>query len=373
MTDGTAAPSLNRPSHSAPSASTRAPSPFPAAAHVLCALWIALMIVLGTVAPARYEALLQEDRFIEWWTVTLFATAGFYALQRAWRHRRPFDALVGAFCAFVAGEEFSWGQRLLGITPPDAFLEHNFQQELTLHNFADVFGQPKWVLVLALAGFGVLLPLVARSASGRRLLDRIGATAARTAAAPWFLAAVVLLAWYPLSYTGEWVEALAGGLFLATLAPRPRSAGAIAAAGAAVALALSAWSGRGTASASELACAATEARALADDLAYGRAATGQLAAAASVHKRVFTAAQEGYIDAAALNQFHAASCPADASAAQRREHAIDPWGTAWWLSLERGADSIALRVYSFGPNRRRDGGSAVSAGDDVGASIVITP
>src|SRR4029453_13243110 len=39
---------------------------------------------------------------------------------------------VGAF--FVAGEEISWGQRLLGIATPEAVAEVNIQQELTLHN-----------------------------------------------------------------------------------------------------------------------------------------------------------------------------------------------------------------------------------------------
>lgn len=50
-----------------------------------------------------------------------------------------------------------------------------------------------------------------------------------------------LLVIYPLSFTGEWVEAMAGGLFVLTYAPTPRPAGAWAGLGAAVALALTAW------------------------------------------------------------------------------------------------------------------------------------
>ncbi|HEU5208159.1 MAG TPA: hypothetical protein VFU06_02005, partial [Longimicrobiales bacterium] len=213
-----------------------APSPLPVTAHVLLALWAVGMVLLGIETPERYESLLQEDRFIEWWTVPLFAVAGVFALRRAVRHRRTFDALVGLFCIFVAGEEFSWGQRLLGLTPPAPFLEHNYQQELTLHNFADIFGQPKTVLVLALAGFGILLPLLSLSRRGRELLERVGATSPRIAAVPWFALAITLLVTYPLSFTGEWVETLAGGLFLLTYAPAPRDAATAAMAGAAVAL-----------------------------------------------------------------------------------------------------------------------------------------
>lgn len=373
MSEPTATASRPAPSRTPATRSALAPSPFPVAAHVLLGLWVAGMVVLGIYASDRYEALLQEDRFIEWWTVPLFAAAGVYALRRAWRERRVFDALVGAFCLFVAGEEFSWGQRLLGLTPPPTFLEHNRQQELTLHNFADLFGQPKSVLILALVGFGVVLPAIAASAPGRALLGRLGATAPRLPAVPWFLAAIVLLVTYPLSFTGEWVETLAGGLFLLSFAPGPRQAAVTAAAGAVLALGLAAWSGRGSATPAELACASAEADAIAADLAWGRAATGRLAGARSVHKRVFTAVDEGYIEAARLARLAAVECAGDAAAAERRRHLIDPWGTAYWVAMERGADSITLRVYSFGPNRRRDGGSLTGAGDDIGAPIVLRP
>lgn len=360
-------------SHDSRDAAALAPSPLPVTAHVLLALWILAMLLLGTRAPERYEALLQEDRFIEWWTVPLFAVAGMFALRRAIRERRIFDALVGLFCIFVAGEEFSWGQRLLGLTPPATFLEHNYQQELTLHNFADIFGQPKTVLILALAGFGILLPAASLSSRGRDVLARIGATAPRLAATPWFAIAVALLVSYPLPYTGEWVETLAGGLFLLTYAPAPRNAAIAAVAGAVIALALSAWSGRGPATPAQLACAQAETAAIANELAYGQAATGRLAGTQSVHKRVFTAVQEGYIDAAGLTALRAVACPEDEGAATRRTHMIDPWGTAYWVATERDADSITVRVYSFGPNRRRDGGALEGGGDDIGAPLVIRP
>ncbi len=73
------------------------------------------MLVMGSVAPDRYRALLQEDRIVEWTTVWLFLAAAFVGLRGALTHRRVFDGLVALFCLFVAGEEISWGQRLPGI------------------------------------------------------------------------------------------------------------------------------------------------------------------------------------------------------------------------------------------------------------------
>lgn len=342
----------------------------PVVVHLVAAAWVAGMLGLGSARPDLYEAALQEDRFVEWWTVALFGAAGFLALRLAWRERRPFDALVGAFCVFVAGEEFSWGQRLLGLTPPDAFLAHNRQQELTLHNFADLFGEPKWVLMMALVGFGLVIPAVALVRPGRRLLARIGATAVRLPASAWLLAAVALLWWYPLTLTGEWVEALAGGLFLVSFAPTPSRAGVAAVGGAAAAALLTVVSGRGGATPAELACARAETAAIADDLAYGTAATGRLAGARSVHKRVYTAMEDGYIQRDGLEDYRTA-CPAGASP-DRLRYALDPWGTAYWIHVEREEGAIRISVYSFGPNRRRDGPARSGSGDDITAAIDIT-
>lgn len=341
-------------------------------AHALAAAWVAGMLGLGLARPELYVAFLQEDRFVEWWTVALFGAAGFLALRLAWRERRPFDALVGVFCLFVAGEEFSWGQRLLGITPPDAFLEHNRQQELTIHNFAEVFGEPKWVLMMALTGFGLVIPVVAASRHGRRLLARLGATAVRLPVAAWLLGAVALLWWYPLTLTGEWVEALAGGLLLTAYAPGATGLAVATGGGAVLAVLLTLVSGARGASEAELACARAETEAIVDDLAYGGAATGRLAGSRSVHKRVFTAIADGYVHREGLQAYAAVPCDEGLGTTRQREYAVDPWGTAYWLSMERG-DGIRLVVYSFGPNRRRDGQAGSGSGDDVTAVIEITP
>jgi hypothetical protein len=340
--------------------------------HAVAVGWVIAMLALGAADPTRYEGLLQEDHFVEWWTVTLFGAAGFFALRLGWRERRLFDVLVGAFCVFVAGEEFSWGQRLLGLTPPDAFLEHNRQQEINLHNFAAAFGEPKWVLMAALLGFGLVLPAVASSVVGKRVLARAGATAPRLDTAAWLLAAVALLAWYPLPLTGEWVEALAGSLFLITYSPSTRGTRIAVGSGALLAGTLSAVSGLGLgATDAQLSCVRLETRALAEDLAYGSAATERLAGSLSVHKRVFTAVQEGYVDGKELEGYNSAACSEDPSSSARRAHALDPWGSAYWVHVLREREGIRLVVYSFGPNRRRDGSPGGGGGDDQAYAIDI--
>lgn len=323
------------------------------------------MLVSARRAPDRYWDAMQEDRVVEWWTALLFLAAGVMGLRHAIRQRRLGDALVGLFCLFVAGEEVSWGQRLIGYTPPAAFLEHNTQQELTLHNFRDVLGQPKWLLAGILAGYGLLVPVAARTRLGRRALDAVRLTAPPLEVTPWFAAAIALLAWYPVEFTGEWVETLAGGLFLTTLG-RPGGIAPTAVVGLAAAVVLSLASARRAASPELLACARDEVRALSADLASN--ATSRLRRMRRVHKRVWTAIQDGYIRGDAARALGGVSCRGiDVDAmTRRRRFLVDPWGTAYWLVAERGTSEIReLVVYSFGPNRRRDGEAGLGDGDDI--------
>jgi hypothetical protein len=345
--------------------------------HALAAAIIAGALALAHFAPERYDALMEEDRAVEWATVALFLVAGVVRCYHGIRTRRVFDTLVGLFCLVVAGEEISWGQRLIGFTPPAVFLEHNTQQEANVHNFADIFGRPKWTLMIALAGYGLLLPALARAGPMRRLLDRLGATASPLGLTPWFLAAVALLVWYPVTFTGEWVELLAGWLFVAS-APLPERAMTVTAVAAVPAALVMTWVSavRTSAGRAEAVCAVTETRALVDDIVRGQAATPDLDEMMSVHKRVWGAVASGYIDDSRLMGFRAASCPGPTTAgvtSPRRRFVVDPWGTAYWVSVTRDGESGTHRVvvYSFGPNRRRDGEPGVTTGDDIHAEGML--
>jgi hypothetical protein len=123
------------------------------------------------------------------------------------------------------------------------------------------------------------------------------------------------------------------------------------------------------ATAAQFDCARAETKGLAEDLAYGSAATERLAASREVHKRVFTAIEEGYLHPEELAEYRATACSGELMSAARREHALDPWGSAYWVYVQRGAERVRLVVYSFGPNRRRDGEPGDNRTDDQAAVI----
>lgn len=87
--------------------------------------------------------LVKEDRIVEYTqTIFLFA-ASFLSLLTARQSQGSrrilyFIAALGLF--FVAGEEISWGQRLLNISTPQQWAEVNLQEETTLHNLPVVQG-----------------------------------------------------------------------------------------------------------------------------------------------------------------------------------------------------------------------------------------
>ena len=317
-----------------------------------------------------YELYMQEDHFVEWLTATLFAIGGGIRLRQAVKQRHLFDGLVALFSFFVAGEEFSWGQRLVGYTPADLFLSHNVQQEATLHNFADVLGRPKWSLIAVLAGYGLLLPLAYRFAPTRKVMERMGATAPPNSLAPWFAVTIIMLVWYPLSYSGEWLELIASVLFLGAATTTPTFLVSLAV-GAVAALALTVVSGHRSGGEPATACARAEVTSLLSDITGG-AGSIDLLAARSLEKRVWSAISDGDIDAGRMSKFQSTRC-AGSIASSRRRYAVDPWGSSYWVRVhERADDTADVEVYSFGPNRRRDESSG-AASDDIAQRRSIDP
>lgn len=334
------------------------------------------MLLTGHTAPEKYRTLLQEDRLVEWSTVCLFLAAGVIVFGRALRQRRLFDGLVGLFCLFVAGEEFSWGQRLVGYYPPEFFLGHNYQQEFNLHNLPQAILQPKWVLMAVLGCYGVLLPIAWRFRPLRAAMIRVGATPPPLGVSPWFAAAVALLLWYPLTLTGEWVEALAGALFVFTARIPAKSSwivvGLAIVSGAAMTRITDAVE-RGR-DGGRIACAAAETRALLGDIASGQGGTPKLWRMRRVHKRLWSTIEAQYLDEGGLRAYRGVACDAAGDLREiRRKYGLDPWGSPYWLLVEKIApDERSLSVYSFGPNRRRDTAAASIDGgvaaDDIVAS-----
>ena len=333
--------------------------------------FVALAWLYAATIPRQLPLLTGEDGILEWLTVALYATAGVVALRTAVLQRRPFDALIGLFCLVVAGEEMSWGQRLIGFTPPEYFLEANAQQEFNLHNFSR---RPRKLFSLVLIGFAVAMPLARLWRPTRRLMDRIGATPPAAALIPWALAAVLLTQWDPRKVTSEWAETLSGAVFLAWTWRTTAASGARrwrALLGAAVAsLVLTAVSvaQRPGSGGMALACADAELAALLDDIVHGDAATARLHGARELDKMIWQAQEHGELRVDRAERFAQAGCgdSTDASAHQaRRRFAVDPWGVSYWVAVEQTPSSRRVSVYSFGPNRRRDITGGASAGDDI--------
>ena len=344
--------------------STKLPAQIAAAAVTLS------VIAVSYWSYDLYELHMQEDHFVEWLTAALFAIGGSIRIRRAVKERRLFDGLVALFCFFVAGEEFSWGQRLIGYTAPAWFLSHNVQQETTLHNFAGVFGRPKWSLIAILVGYGLVLPLARRFAPTAKLMQKVGATPPADSLAPWFALTVVILVWYPLTYSGEWIELVASVLFLGA-ATGTGSFLLSLGAGAVVALALTVISARRSGGAPAITCASAEVSSLLNDITSG-AGNIDLLAAPSLEKRVWTAIAEREIDGDRLSAFGSTICDGSIPSSRRR-YGVDPWGSSYWVRVEEAPDGTAdVQVYSLGPNRRRDQG-VQRTGDDIAASTSIDP
>ncbi|MCY4027264.1 MAG: hypothetical protein OXH75_13255 [Acidobacteria bacterium] len=128
-----------------------------------------------------------EDGLLEWLTVLALGAIAVVLANRLWKYRLSFTwrqrsvlAALVVLATFGAGEEISWGQRLLGIETSEFFLDHNRQQEINLHNLVvgnvsvnkDIFS--KGILLIFLLYLGVIKPLYHRSDRVARLVDGWG-------------------------------------------------------------------------------------------------------------------------------------------------------------------------------------------------------
>jgi hypothetical protein len=103
---------------------------------------LAFAIILAWQDPVLYSIIFnQEDNFIEYAQWLLLLTLSYICLRRAWLLLHERERVFSLFCVFygamfliVAGEEISWGQRLLNIETPPLFMQNNRQHELNIHN-----------------------------------------------------------------------------------------------------------------------------------------------------------------------------------------------------------------------------------------------
>ncbi len=344
--------------------------------HLIAGFAMGLFALLAATAPEVYERLAQEDAWIEWLTVGLFCTAGMVFLSAAKRHGFATAWVItatGLFCIVVAGEEISWGQRLLGFTPPESFLESNYQQELNLHNFSKALFEPKWLVIATLSVWGVSLPVFYRLNASLPLPKHLETILLPISYIPWSVCAIVLLLIYPIDLTAEYVELFTGLLFYLTAFPsdaslRPKLVYALL-----PFLIMGAGFGgiemsARVDSAEKIACAQKEVGALTKAI-YEGGADDQLLERSYVHKRIFTAIQANYLTPDVIEALRAVGCVGVSQNPNRRKYAMDPWGQPYWMQYEEPEEEeVTIAVYSFGPNRRRDFTARDFTGtDDIGA------
>ena len=137
---------------------------------------VLIIILTGFVLIYTNLSLFQtytiEDGLVEWLTVLGLLLGSIVSLRRFFvlRKQRRFifllaTFLLGIFLFFAAGEEISWGQRLLGIESSDYFKQNNTQGETNFHNL--VLGGVRinrWIfsfgLITVLSIYVIIMPLL---------------------------------------------------------------------------------------------------------------------------------------------------------------------------------------------------------------------
>ncbi|MEQ9693849.1 hypothetical protein [Shimia sp. SDUM112013] len=128
---------------------------------------------------------IREDGVLEYFTSIMLFAASVLMISRIARIGFSKGAgfvvmsgLIAFLMFFGAGEEISWGQRILGVESSEFFLENNRQRETNFHNMEVngvnlnklIFG--KMLTTFLVLYYLVLPPLYRRKEGLRNLLDR---------------------------------------------------------------------------------------------------------------------------------------------------------------------------------------------------------
>ena len=157
-----------------------------------------------TDIPA-FEDFVKEDHLVEWLTVIgllLASIVSFYRFFSLFKYKKAWFLLVNFILAVLlfvaAGEEISWGQRILGIESSEYFKQNNLQGETNLHNL-EINGVKINKLVFttllgaALFIYLVIFPLIySRNTAFKNFINRSGISIARLYQILGFLIVILL-------------------------------------------------------------------------------------------------------------------------------------------------------------------------------------
>jgi hypothetical protein len=127
---------------------------------------VGALIAATVVSRPVYHFLMDEDHVVEWTQFfvilaasVVFLVTGIRAARIGRRRLAVLFFLVAAASFVVAGEEISWGQRLLGFATPESLENVNHQGEANIHNIG-VLQRAFNVGELAVGLIGFALPLL---------------------------------------------------------------------------------------------------------------------------------------------------------------------------------------------------------------------
>ena len=159
-------------------------------ATILLILLIAFFLLYFN--PASLDSYLGEDGIVEWLTVGGLLAGSLVCVSRFlvfFKTKNWWFLVVtlglGLLLFIAAGEEISWGQRILGIQSSEYFLKNNAQGETNIHNLVVngvkinklVFST---ILIAVLAIYLVIIPLLYKTNKAvKNFMDNSGVPIAR--------------------------------------------------------------------------------------------------------------------------------------------------------------------------------------------------
>ncbi len=131
-------------------------------------------LIYSFASPEIAIFLGKEDHFFEWFTTVCLFGSGIFFFLSFKKYRNFYFLLLALVMFFGAGEEISWGQRILGYDTPESIKQANVQGEFTIHNL-EVFNGKQFhksrrsgiqrllemdmLFKIFIFSFGILLPL----------------------------------------------------------------------------------------------------------------------------------------------------------------------------------------------------------------------
>lgn len=177
-------------------------------------LLVAIGAVVWTFPFEVFRRLSHEDALIENLQVLALLLGAFWSIRIARRFFTKRNATHGLIfmiitigLLFVAGDEISWGQRLLHITTPPSIAQNNAQGEITIHNLSSFHSHLN-------TGFMIAGALGAFAWIVQKLIPLLQRAPAALYIPPWFTSGYYLLVFafylyekfYSKTFVDHWSE-----------------------------------------------------------------------------------------------------------------------------------------------------------------------